>query len=121
MPVKPPAAPPPAALEEEFATTTATIRGVKWVLRELDATTYEELLQKATGENRVVDQSLMFRLMLDKSVIEPEGMTVKAIYAKPYSVVRKLEQIVNDLHFTEVLSDEEKDEEDEIEKGEALG
>lgn len=119
MPVKPPNAPPPAALDEEFATTTATIRGVRWVLRELDATTYEEILQKATGEDRIVDQSLMFRLMLDKSVVEPEGMTVKAIYAKPYSVVRKLEQIVNDLHFTEVLSEEEKEEDDEVDKGEA--
>jgi len=121
VPVKPPVAPTPSDMDEEFATKTATIRGVKWVMRELDATTYEELIKKATGEDHLVDQSLMFRLMLDKSVVEPPGMTPKEIYSKPYSVVRKLEQIVNDLHFTEVVTEEEAAEDEAEAQGEARG
>lgn len=114
MPVKPSEA--PTKLDNEFTTKSATIRGTTYVLRELDAQTYEDCIKSASDEDGNVDQSVMIRLMLDKSLIEPK-LTVKDIFAKPYSVVRKLEAVVNDIHFTEVTSEEE----DEAAEGEAGG
>ena len=115
MSVKPPNA--PTQLVPEFKETTATLRGTVYVLKELDAQTYEDCIKKATDDDGMVDQSLMIRLMLDKSLVSPK-MTVKEIFEKPYSVVRKLESIVNDIHFTEVTSEEEAGDEG---KGEAKG
>ena len=115
MPVKPPDA--PTKLVPEFTMEKATIRGTKYVLKELDAQTYEDCIKKSTGDDGMVDQSLMIRLMLDKALVEPD-MDVKEIFRKPYSVVRKLEQIVNDIHFADVTTEEEEEEES---KGEAKG
>ena len=114
--VKPPSEPSVESMDGEFKTRRATMRGVTYVLRELDATEYEKCLKAATtdGENgrSTVDNALMFKLMLDKSLVEPK-MAGGELWKKPYPVIRKLNDLIDELHYSPEMSDEEKSEEED--------
>lgn len=123
MPVKPPPEPSVESMDGEFRVVTATIRGVKYVIRELPADDYEKCLKSATGENRQIDNQVMLRLMLDKALVEPK-ITAAELWKKPFPIVRKLNDIVDELHYTPVETDEEREEreaEEEKKKGEGQG
>lgn len=114
--MKPPQEPTIESMDGEFKTITATMRGTKYVIRELPADEYEKCLKAATDDKRQLDNSTMLRLMLDKALIEPR-IPVSDLWKKPFPVVRKLNDIVDELHYTPIETEEEAEER----KGEAKG
>jgi hypothetical protein len=115
--VKPPVAPTIESMEGEFKVRRATMRGVTYVIKELPADEYEKCLRAATstdeetGRDRVNNETL-FKLMLDKALVEPK-MKVAEVFAKPYPVIRKLSDIVDELHYTPEIPDEDRVEDDD--------
>ena len=119
-------------MEGEFKKVTATMRGVKYVLVEISATDYEKCLKASrTGEDGKGDPDdlILVKLMLDKSLIEP-NLTPSELWKKPYPVVQKLTNLVQTIHFAFTETDEEESErkaeeakaaEDEDDEGEAKG
>jgi hypothetical protein len=97
------------------------MRGVTYVIKELPADEYEKCLKAATvrdeelGRDRV-DNEVLFKLMLDKALVEPK-MKVAEVFAKPYPVIRKLSDIVDELHYTPEVPEEDQVEDDD--EGEA--
>jgi len=113
--VKPPSEPTIESMDGEFKTRRATMRGITYVLRELDATEYEKCLKAATTATEdgrsTIDNALMFKLMLDKSLIEPK-LASGELWKKPYPVIRKLNDVIDELHYSPEESDEEKADDD---------
>ena len=127
MPVKPPKEVVTEELDGEFTVVTATLRGTRYVIREMDAAEYQKCVDKAKVKDEETgfessDSDILARLMLDKSIVEPD-LTVAEIFKKPTTVVFKLNTIVNKVHYANIVSDEEEEEaEAEAEKkGEAKG
>lgn len=124
MPVKkqPPAAPSVESLDGEFKVRRVTMRGVTYVLTELPADEYEKCLQAATetvdGRDRINNGTLL-KLMMDKALVEPK-ITAAAVFKKPYPVVRALNDIIDELHYTPE-EPEEDSADDEDSEGEAEG
>lgn len=118
MPVKPPPPVPVDEFEDGFKVVRATMRGTTYVLKELPADDYERCLEKARQEDGTTDNVILLKLMLDKALQQPK-MTVAELWKLPYPVIRKLNEIINDIHFTYIETDEEQQEDDE--KGEAKG
>jgi len=91
---------------------TATLRGTAYNLRELSIGEYDEAVQKATdtkqnalGEDvETTDRGRLLRFMVLKS----SGLTLKELAELPMPVVLKLNQLVNDMHYLDEKSDEEK-------------
>lgn len=112
MPVKkrPPVPEPPPleTFEDGFTVVTATMRGTKYVLREMSAVDYEKCVTQSKGEDGKSDDLTLGRLMLAKTIKEPEGISVSQIYERPTSVVSALNRIMQEIHFRWVESDEEK-------------
>lgn len=89
------------ALNDEFRQQTVEIRGVKYVLRELSAAEYDDAVKITTGPDDEVDLTALLKLMMSKCLVEPK-LTSEELGAKPYPVVRKLNDLVNRLHFGDV-------------------
>jgi len=118
MSPKPPSEPTIESMDGEFRVITATMRGVTYEVRELPADEYEKCVKGATDEKAgTIANDTLFKLMLGKALIAPK-MTVAEVMKKPYPVVRKLNDIIDMLHYTPEESDEEAEEEAE---GEAKG
>jgi hypothetical protein len=94
-----------ATLSTEFREQTIEIRGVKYVLRELSATEYDDLVKIATGPDDEVDLTALLKLMMSKCLIDPK-LSAEELGNKPYPVVRKLNETVNRLHFGDVEGEE---------------
>ena len=115
--MKPPAAPPTESFEDGFKVVRATMRGTTYVLKELPADVYEKCLEGSRDSEGNSDNITLLKLMLDKALIEPK-MTVKQLWELPYPVIRKLNDIINDIHFSFIETDEEvADAEKDDEKG----
>jgi hypothetical protein len=118
MPVKPPPPQPVDEFDDGFKVVHATIRGRTYVLKELAADEYEKCLEKARDADGTTDNVLLLKLMLDKAMIEPK-VTMAELWKMPYSIIRKLNDIINDIHFSYIETEEEKAEEaEDDEKGE---
>lgn len=113
------------ALSPEFSELSIIIRGTKFRIRELSIGEYDDLVKKATktqqnalGEEvENIDNTLLLRLMVLKSVIEPK-LTPDVMASMPMRVVLKLNQTVNQLHYGDepelsVVPGEEGEEEDQ--------
>jgi hypothetical protein len=119
MPVKPPVEPTIESMDGEFKVVTATMRGIRYVLRELPADEYEKCLKLAQDpQTKELDNSAMLRFMLDKGALVEPKLTTTELWKKPYPVIRKLNDIVDLLHFTPLETEEEEQEDG---KGEARG
>lgn len=96
----------------EPAEKTATLRGITYNLRELSMAEYDDCVLKATesktnalGEDvEVTDRGKLLRLMVMKST----GISLSELSSLKMPVVLKLNQLVNDMHYVDELSDEEK-------------
>lgn len=125
MPVKkPPQAPSLDALStDEFKSKSVKMRGRRFVIRELSATDYQKCIELATEERdgrQVINNQVLFKFMLIKGLVEPQGMSADEIFKMPYPVVRALNDIVDDLHYTPEES-EDDDAPDEDSEGEVEG
>lgn len=107
MPVKPPAPVPVEEFEDGFKIVRATMRGVTYVIRELPADEYEKCVEKSKSDSGASDNITLLKLMLDKALMQPK-MTVAELWKLPYPIIRKLNDIINDLHFSFIETDEEK-------------
>jgi hypothetical protein len=114
MPMKkPPVAPPLEEFTDDgFRLVHATMRGTRYTLQELPADVYEKCLEGSLDEDGNSDNVKLLKLMLDKSLTEPK-MTVAELWKLPYPVIRKLNDIINDIHFSYVQTDEEQKETDD--------
>lgn len=123
MPVKKktPEAPKLEALEtDEPIVRKFKLRGVRYVIRELTAVEYEKCLTLATEEKegrKVINNQTLFRVMLGECMTEPK-MTVEEFMKKPYPVVRHINDVVDDLHYS---PEEEEADDEEEDEGEAKG
>lgn len=96
----------------EAAQATATLRGKTYNLRELTIAEYDQCVLGATdtktnalGEDvEVTDRSRLLRLMVVKST----GLSLAELSTLPMPVVLKLNQLVNDMHYIDEKTDEEK-------------
>ena len=120
MSVKPPAPVPAETFEDGFKVVRATMRGTTYVLKELPADVYERCLEGSKGEDGESDNVTLLKLMLDKSLQEPK-MTVKQLWELPYPVIRKLNDLINELHFSFIETDEEIAEDEEDGRGKSAG
>jgi len=85
----------------------ATYRGETFSLVEIDAADYDDCVQRATTtkydsegeEQESIDQTLLFRLMLEKSLVTPK-LTLAEIAGLGMRLVRQLERDVQTLHFS---------------------
>lgn len=99
---------------------TVTLRGTPYHLRELTIAEYDDCVVKATdtkqnalGEDiEVTDRGRLLRLMVLKSA----GLTLADLSTLKMPVVLKLNQLVNDMHYVDELTDEEKAEEKKTKK-----
>jgi len=108
---KTPEAPSIESLDGEFQVRTVTLRKKKYVLKELSASQYQKCLKLARLDEEDPDEAL-FKLMLDKAIIEPKGVSVEKIYNGPFTVVQRLNEILREMHFTPA-ADESTDEDEE--------
>lgn len=90
-----------ATVTSEFREQTIEVRGIKYVLRELSATEYDDLVKIATGPDDEIDLTALLKLMMSKCLVEPK-LSAEELGAKPYPVIRKLNEAVNRLHFGDV-------------------
>jgi hypothetical protein len=118
VPVKPPEPVKTEEMDDGFVTVNATIRGTRYVLRELPADDYQKCQEGAINADGMVDNVTMLKLMLAKAVVEPK-LTAVELFKRPYPVIRKLNDIINDMHFTPIETDEEKAEEEDDGEGKA--
>ena len=93
-------------LTPEFYEKTVVIRGVTYKFRELSATEYEECLRIATNpDEESADLSALLKLMVTRSMIDPK-MNAEDYGKMPFPVVRRLNDVVNKMHFPDVDEDE---------------
>lgn len=99
-------------LDTQPREVTATMRGVTYRFREITMRQYEKLLKQAevpnpNGRGTMTDNVLLLKLLVMKSMVEPVGMTVQQLQALPMPVGRKINEIVNDMHYGDEVTDEE--------------
>lgn len=113
------------ALDEGLLYDRATFGKVTYVIRELDITEYTKTVAKATGENGRIDNVLLLRLLVAESVrimpaVPLDTVTDAALWdrarkpepkflgALPTHIARRLNDIVNDMHYGDVESEEDR-------------
>lgn len=93
-------------LSQRFAEKRAVYRDTEFVLREIDAETFDSCMKKATtttfkddgSEEETVDQRILVRSMLIESLIKPKW-TPADINKQGFRLVSQLERDVRELHF----------------------
>jgi hypothetical protein len=107
----------------QLATIDVRLRGVDYRMVELSAQQYDQLLAQATsevdgplGKTEQTDEALLLRLMTIKCITEPK-MTADAYADLGLRVTRKLQTLVNGLHFGD--EPEEPEDEKDDDEGEA--
>ena len=104
------------------------LRGTVYRFRELSIGEYDDLQKKATtsktnalGEDiETLDNTLLLRLMVLKCCISPK-LSPDRLSEMSMAVVRRLNKLVNEMHFDDIKEDKVEEEEDEAEDGEAKG
>jgi hypothetical protein len=108
-------APEVSELDETPGEVSVTIRGVHYKFRELTIGEYEKLLKMAEGPNGRTDNVLLLKLMVKEAMVEPKR-TLEEQAKTPMPVARRLNDIVNEMHFTDIETDEEKADRDKRDK-----
>jgi len=95
------------------------VRGKRYTFRELTIAEYDKLIKQATREEpdsdgdmqEITDSSLLLRLMILKSCIDPK-ITADALNDLGSKVYRALSSVVNELHYTPEPIKQIKDEDE---------
>jgi|WetSurSiteA1Bulk_404760.scaffolds.fasta_scaffold31100_2 hypothetical protein len=103
-------------VNQRFAEKRASYRGTKFVLREVDAETFDDCVKKATStsfredgsEEEMIDQKVLVRLLLERSIIQPKW-TVSDFNKQGMRLISQLERDVRELHFSVEPEDKAKD------------
>jgi len=120
-PVKTPKSPKAGDYSDEFVEKIVSLRGREYKLRELDVSTYDELVQLATSKNdagdEMVDNQLLRKLMTVKTCVSPrlpDGMA-----GMPMRLANKLTVVAQEVNYGVEPEDGAKDEKaPDIEEGE---
>lgn len=92
--------------EAEPEVQTITLRGVAYRIREVDVIEYKECLKAATDP---VTKMTPFGDLLEQLVMRCVSPSPAAgSKPMPYPIYRRLEGIVNEMHFIDIESEEEK-------------
>lgn len=97
------------------------IRGRRYTFRELTISEYDKLIKQATREEpdadgdmqEVTDSSLLLRLMILKSCIEPK-LSADDLNDKGSKIYRAISSVVNELHYAAEPIKQIKDEADAV-------
>ena len=103
--------------EAEPEIRKVTLRGVTYVIRELDVVEYKKCLEAATKNGFTPFQDLLDQMVI--MAIKPSPATAKR--PLPYPVYRTLEDIVNVMHFVNLEDEADKpddDKKDDVESDE---
>lgn len=119
-------------LDDAFEIVRATIGKTTYVLHELDITEYQKQLDKAKTEEDRIDNLLLLRLLVREATRtmpreQAVGLTalecwnlanqppVSFLAALPTKVARKINDLVNEMHYGDVETDEERTERERLE------
>jgi hypothetical protein len=103
----------PPLHDDEFQTAALDIRGTVYHLRELETDVYDRLVKMATDEEDLIDRSLLLRLMVCESAVKPK-ITPDRLAKMPYSVTRRLGDLVNNMHWSDEFEPPQDEDEDEL-------
>ena len=113
-------------LDETFEIVRATIGETTFVVHELDITQYQKQVERSRQDDDRFDSVLLLKLLTLESVrvmsaVDAVGLTPAQCWDKaakpapefmaklPTKVARKLNAIVNDMHYGDVETDEERE------------
>lgn len=101
--------------ESADITESLTLRGKKYVIRELNAKQYEEIISKATKPDANgdldTDMNLLAKFMvLEATTVDGEPLDIMALGELPQPVYAKLRLAAQRIHWTELQSAEEAEE-----------
>lgn len=99
------------ANDDGFMTASIKLRGKLYRFRELPTDQYDKLVEMATDTDDMVDRTILLRLMVTESATEPK-ITPTTLAKMPYSVVRQIGILVNNMHWADEFVPPQ-DEEDE--------
>jgi len=112
-------------LDDTFEVVRATIGSTTFVLRELDITGYQKQLDRAKTSDDRIDNILLLKLLVRETCRtmpkeQAVGKTAEECWALatqppvafltelPTKVARKLNDIVNEMHYGDIETDEER-------------
>lgn len=113
-------------LDDTFEIVRATIGNTTFVIHELSITEYQKQIDKSRMDDDRVDSTLLLKLLVKESVrrmpkADAVGLTAAQCWEKatppppsfmaelPTKVARKLNAIVNDMHYGDIDTDEERE------------
>lgn len=113
-------------LDDTFEIVRMTIGSTTYVIHELDITQYQKQVERARMDDDRVDSTLLLNLLKTECVRvltkeAAEGLTAAECWDKaskpapdfmahlPTKIARKLNGLVNDMHYGDVESDEERE------------
>lgn len=109
--VKTPKSPAAGDYDNEFITKEVTLRGRKYVMRELTVAKYDELVRLATSKNAegedLIDNGLLRKLMASASLVEPKTKDLQSLGLRLASKLISVAQEIN--YGTEPEEGEEKE------------
>jgi hypothetical protein len=99
-----------AAMDDQPLEVTRQFRGTQYKLRAISMTDYDKSVAQATQKDQETgedefDPAKHTRILLSKSLVEPEGMTVVQLYDKDPKLVRGVQKMLQELYW-----DDEPDE-----------
>ena len=87
------------AEQQQFETVELDIKGTHYKVREVSSKTYDRCVEMATGTDGVLDGVKLLRFIMLKAVVEPEGFDADKLGELSFTTRRKIEAVVNDIHF----------------------
>lgn len=103
--------------DDGFLTAVVKIRGKTFRFRELATDVYDKLVGMATDQDDLVDRTILLRLMVCESATDPK-ITPNSLAKMPYSVVRQIGILVNNMHWADEFRPPQQDDDDLDEDGE---
>jgi len=114
-------------LDDTFEIVRATIGNTTFVIHELTITEYQKQVDRSKSDDGTYDSVLLLKLLARQATrilpkADAEGLTaaqcwdlakpptVEFMAGLPTKVARKLNAIVNDMHYGDVETDEEREE-----------
>lgn len=88
------------ANDDGFLTASIKLRGKVFRFRELPTDQYDKLVEMATDTEDMVDRTILLRLMVCESATTPK-ITPASLAKMPYSVVRQIGILVNNMHWAD--------------------
>jgi hypothetical protein len=119
--VKTPKSPKAGDYNDEFIEKTVNLRGKDYLFRELDVSTYDDLVLLATSKNEageeMIDNALLRKLLTVKSCVSPR--LPDGLVKMPMRLAQKLQVVAQEINYgIEPETDDKSDKEPDVQEGE---